>query len=325
MPDSIDDHHRFLDDPPRLDAFARAIAEVVRPGDVVADLGSGTGVLSLLACRAGASRVYAVEKTGMSDFVRRIAAANGVGDRVVVLHGHSQRVDLPERVDAVVSDMVGRIGFIKGGADALTDVRARWLKPGGRMLPQTTTTWIAPVEEPALYAHVDFWSTPVAGADMSALRRPAANTHYPHCFAARDLLSPGAPAAEWDHRAAGPELVRGRASFVVERAGTLHGLAAWCTAQLSPSVRYTTAPGSPDRIRRHNGFLPIERPVALEPRDIVDAELTIRPSDFVMMWVVRCRRGADTIAEFRHSTLSGMWLTRDDLARAPAGADPARS
>jgi SAM-dependent methyltransferase len=325
MSDSIDDHHRFLDDPPRLDAFARAIAEVVRPGDVVADLASGTGVLGLFACRAGASRVYAIEKTGMSAFARRIAADNGFGDRVIVLRGASENVDLPERVDVVVSDMVGAIGFIRGGAHALTDARTRWLKPGGRMLPETTTTWIAPVERADLYEHVNFWSAPIAGINMSALRRPAANTHYPHVFEARDLLSQGAAAVEFDHRAPCPGVVRGGASCTIERAGTLHGIAAWCTAQLSPSVAYTNAPGAADRVRRHNGFLPIDSAVAVEPGDTVDVELMIRPADFVIAWTLRCRRGSETIAEFRQSTLSGMLLGREDLALPAPGADTAHS
>lgn len=319
----IDDHHRFLDDPPRLDAFARAVAEAVRPGDVVADLGSGTGLLSLFACRAGASRVYAVEKTGMAAYIRPIAAANGFSDRVIVLRGHSLRVDLPERVDVVLSDMVGGIGFIKEGTDTLADVRRRWLKPGGRMMPETSTTWIAPVEEPNLYKRVEFWSTPVAGIDMSLLRRPAANTHYPHFFEPRDLLSRSAAVATCDHRSSPPDVVRGRASFTIERKGDLHGIAGWGSAQLSSSVSLTNAPGAPDRIRRHGGFLPIDRPVAIEPGDIVDAELVIRPSEFVIIWTVRCRRRDQTIAEFRQSTLAGMLITREDLG-APAGADPVR-
>jgi protein arginine N-methyltransferase 1 len=322
MADSIDDHRRFLDDPPRLDAFARAIAEMVRPGDVVADLGCGTGILALLACRAGASRVYAIDKTGIAAFARRIADDNGFGDRVIVWRGHSHRVDLPERVDVVLSDMVGGIGFIKDGTDTLADARRRWLKPHGRIMPETSTTWIAPIEQDELHGHIDAWSAPVRGIDMSALRRPAANTHYPHFFEPADLLAPGAPVIECDHRQDCPEVVRGTASFTIARAGRLHGLAGWCTAQLSPSVTFTNAPGAPDRIRRHNGFLPIDPPVAVERGDVIESELVIRPSDFLISWSLRCRRGSATLADCRHSTLAGMLVTRADLAPLAVHSQP---
>jgi protein arginine N-methyltransferase 1 len=322
MADSIDDHRRFLDDPPRLDAFGRAIAEMVRPGDVVADLGSGTGILAFFACRAGASRVYAVDKTGIAEYARRIAADNGFGDRVIVVRGRSERVDLPERVDVVLSDQVGGIGFIKDGTETLTDVRRRWLKPGGRMMPETSTTWIAPIEDGELYRRIDFWSAPVRGIDMSALRVPAANTHYPHFFEPGDLLAAGAPVIECDHREVCPDVVRGAASFTIARAGIVHGLAGWCTARLSPSVMFTNAPGAPGRIRRHNGFLPIDSPVAVEPGDLIDAELVIRPSDFVISWTLSCRRGGVTLAERRQSTLAGMLLTRNDLAALAVTARP---
>lgn len=318
----IDEHRQFLEDTARVDAFACAIADVVRPGDAVADLGSGTGILGLLACRAGAARVYSIDKTGMSAFARRIAADNGFADRVVALRGHSSRVDLPERVDVVVSDMIGRIGFLGGGAEALMDVRERWLKPGGRLMPAAVETWIAPVEQAELYANIDFWSAPVAGFDMSAVRPSAANTGYPHAFEPEDLLAPGAIGAACDYHVGDAGVARGTASFTIARRAALHGVAAWFVARLSPSVTVTNAPGAPDRINRRNAFLPIDRPVAVEAGDVVDVDLVVRPVDFVISWTVRCRRAGIDIASFRQSTLGGMLLAREDLAGSAERSTP---
>jgi predicted RNA methylase len=57
----LDEHRQLLADRKRVDALSRAIASIVAPGDTVLDVASGTGVLGLLACRAGASRVYCIE------------------------------------------------------------------------------------------------------------------------------------------------------------------------------------------------------------------------------------------------------------------------
>jgi predicted RNA methylase len=69
----VDEHRFYIEDRPRIDAFRRAVREVVRPGASVVDLGSGTGILGLLACEAGAARVYSIEMTGMIE----VAGAGG--------------------------------------------------------------------------------------------------------------------------------------------------------------------------------------------------------------------------------------------------------
>jgi protein arginine N-methyltransferase 1 len=62
---SLDEHRQYPVDEVRLSAFEGAVASVVRPGHVVLDLASGTGIMGLLACRAGAGRVYSIEMGGM--------------------------------------------------------------------------------------------------------------------------------------------------------------------------------------------------------------------------------------------------------------------
>src|SRR5688572_15264486 len=81
----LDEHRELLADRHRVTAFSRAIAATVRPGDVVVDLASGTGILGLLACRAGAIRVYSLEIDGIAGLAREFAAANGYGDRITVV------------------------------------------------------------------------------------------------------------------------------------------------------------------------------------------------------------------------------------------------
>jgi predicted RNA methylase len=169
----LDEHREFLADAPRVNAFARAIAEVVEPGQVVVDLGCGTGILGLLACRAGAARVYAIDGGPMAEVAHGIAAANGCGDRVTIVRGHSLDVILPERADLVISDEMGRFGFDGGILEYFADARRRFLKANGRFLPSALSLWIAPIEREDAAAHAAFWSTRPGGFEaIPAAWRP---------------------------------------------------------------------------------------------------------------------------------------------------------
>ena len=120
----------------RTEAFRRAIGTVVRPGDVVLDVGAGTGILSLFAAKAGAARVYAVERTTVAVLAQELAAANGVAEIVQVIHGDVMDIELPERVDVIVSEWLGGFGIDEGMLVPVIAARDRWLKPGGVMIPE---------------------------------------------------------------------------------------------------------------------------------------------------------------------------------------------
>ena len=77
----------------------------MRPGDVVLDVGAGSGVLSMFAARAGAARVYAVEQTSMAVLAQELVAANGLSDVIEVIQDDVMDIEPPERVDVIVSGM----------------------------------------------------------------------------------------------------------------------------------------------------------------------------------------------------------------------------
>ncbi len=137
-------HLALLDDARRTRAFDRALAETVRPGDVVADLGAGTGILSLLALKHGAARVYAVEEHPVAEVARLVARENGVEDRLIVVRGRSQEIRLPERADVVVSEMLGNAVLDEDLLALMADARRRFLRPGGRMVPRSVSLLAAP-------------------------------------------------------------------------------------------------------------------------------------------------------------------------------------
>ena len=97
-----------LKDEARTFAFRDAIRAAVRPGDVVVDIGAGSGILSFFAAEAGAAKVYAVEIDPISAAALRqsIELNPAIADRVCVVEGDAAVVDLPRAADVVVAELI---------------------------------------------------------------------------------------------------------------------------------------------------------------------------------------------------------------------------
>ncbi len=311
----LDEHRQYLSDTVRLEAFEAAIRATVQSGDVVVDLGSGTGILGFLACAAGASRVYAIEVGGMIQLAREIARANGFADRIVFVPGLSTQVELPERADVVVTDQIGRFGWDASGWEYLADAKRRFLRDRGRIVPESVTLVTAPVNAPVLMSQVDFWTGRPAGLDFRPARAWAVNTGYPATYSAEQLLGPPAPIMRVDLRQVGIEPFRARAVTPISHDGVLHGVAGWFKAELAPSVTLTNSPLAERRIRRQNEFFPIERPVDVRAGDDIAIDLRIDPLEIAMAWQVQILRSGVELASFRHSTWTGMLISAETLRR----------
>jgi len=131
------EHARMLHDHRRTNDYIAALREAVGPGDVVLDIGTGSGVLAIAAVRAGARHVYAVEASDIADVAERVFAENAVGDRVTLIRGWSRDIELPEQADLLVAEVIGNEPFEEEILETTLDARHRLLKPGGRLIPHT--------------------------------------------------------------------------------------------------------------------------------------------------------------------------------------------
>jgi predicted RNA methylase len=96
-----------LIDEDRTMAFESAIRNAIREGDVVVDMGSGTGILALFAAKAGASKVYAVEYDANNpSTLSNVFQSNGCADRIQIIQGNVCDLALPEAVDVIVGEMI---------------------------------------------------------------------------------------------------------------------------------------------------------------------------------------------------------------------------
>lgn len=292
-------HRHMVRDAARTDAFRAAIHAVVRPGDAVLDVGAGSGILSLFAAQAGARVVYAVEQTAVAALAADLAARNGFAGTVRVLRADARRVQLPERVDVLVSEWLGTLGVDENLLEPVTVARDRWLKPGGALVPARVTAWAAPVRVP-MRTEARFFDDRPYGLDLAPLAEASVHELLMSRRRVRgdDLAAP--PAALWHTRVADVPAERARRPwsaalrFTAPREAPVAALCAWFDAALAPDVDLTNAPDAPDT---HWGqlLLPLERERQLRPGDTLDAHLTCYPdvpglSHFA--WSVRQNEGA---------------------------------
>lgn len=133
-------HFPMLQDKPRNDAYAAAIRRAVGSDHHVLEIGTGSGLLAMLAARAGARRVTTCEMVAViAAAARRVIAANGLADRIQVVTGRSQDLevgrDIEEAGDVLVSEIIGNDFLSEGVLAAVADARKRLLNADAVIIP----------------------------------------------------------------------------------------------------------------------------------------------------------------------------------------------
>lgn len=309
-------------------AYTEALRRAIQPGAIVVDIGTGTGVLALLACRYGAKRVYAIEASDTIEVARDVARDNGLADRIHFIEGWSSQVTLPETADVVVSDLRGVLPLFERHLPSIVDARRRFLGRGGALIPARDIVWLAVATATDLYEpYLHPWERNDHGLDLRAVRPLVTNGWHRCRVDRRQLLLEPQPWAALDYATLEHFDVTGSVTWVAADAGTAHGLVAWFDAELGPDVAFSNAPGAPEAIYGQ-AFFPLSDPVTLAAGDTVSVAVTatLVGRDYVWSWTTRVHgggRGGQLKAEYRQSTFLGAPLSRATLARRSADHVPA--
>ncbi|MBI3568451.1 MAG: 50S ribosomal protein L11 methyltransferase [Gemmatimonadetes bacterium] len=301
------DYDTMFADPLRTTAVLAAIRAAVRPGDVVVEIGTGTGYFAVAAARAGARHVYAIERDDVAVVAREVVADNGVADRVTVIHGDASTVTLPERGTVLLEDTRGILPFNDGRIALLRDAWARHLVEGARCVIASDELWAAPSVRPAPDgdALVVLEST-VHGIDRRAVERRLRDQWRRVRLDAGALLGAPARLLTLDVATVVDADAEARVAWTAGRDGTLDGIAVWFDAALAGGGRLSNAPAAP-RLLYGQAYFPLTHPVPVRAGDTIrlDWRAMLVDGSYLFAWHTRVapRDGGEAV-EFRQSSLA---------------------
>jgi len=264
-------HLAMLEDDVRMKKYSSAISNSIKPGDVVVDIGSGTGILSFLAANCGAAEVHGIEQSQLATYAKRIkdqsfSKANIEFHQLDILNDK-----LPDiNADVLVCELFGNFGIEEELIEIIKKAKDAFLKPEGRMIPEQLSLFVAPVQCSTAYRELANWNMELYGIDFSPLQQLAYNSIYHIQSEPVRVLAPPSKIAQLDLYQLNTTIFK-EASFIASTASTLHGVAGWFETQLAPGIVLNTGPDAP---QTHWGqiLFPIGDPVELA----VDDRLTFQ-------------------------------------------------
>ncbi len=285
----LDDYGRMLADKVRMDAYAYALKAAIKPESVVLDIGAGTGIHALLACKFGARKVYAIEPNDAIYLAQELAHANGFGNRIEFIHDLSTRVTLPEPADVIVSDLRGVMPLFTQHIPSIIDARQRHLAPGGVLIPQRDALWAALVEARHVYRNlVQPWDFPY-GLSMEPAKQIVLNSwsqDNTDIIRSRNLLTEPKIWSVLEYATIeNPDVGGSNLSTQASRDGTAHGLLLWFDAELAPGIGFSNSLQT-DKITAVYGraFFPLLEPVTVTKGDVVSINIQATLLDEEYEW-----------------------------------------
>jgi tetratricopeptide (TPR) repeat protein len=267
-------HIPMINDDERNAAYERAVKRAVKPGDVVFEVGTGSGIVAMMAARAGAKLVVTCEAVPiLAEVARETVERNGFSGKVKVLSKRSTQVklgeDLPERADIFVSELINVGMLAPNMLPIIQHTRVNFCKPDARIIPESAIVWAALIQCDAL-ARINPVKK-IDGFDMSAFdifRTPGYSqldlAADPHRF-----LSERFRALDFDFRVNMKDADQHPLAAIATETGTCHGIAFWFDLILDEATIYRSESRSrTNHWKQAMHFFP--QPVPVKPGDRLD-------------------------------------------------------
>lgn len=242
-------HFEMLNDERRNAAFERALNRVINADTVVLDIGSGTGLLAMMAARAGAKETVTCEMVKpLAELARHTVERNGLSDRIIALDKKSTSVALGKhmmkRANLLVTETVdcGLLG--EGIVGSIAHAKANLLTSDARIVPSSAVVYGMVIESLRL-RNLNAVQT-AAGFDVSLINRYATAHYFPARLAAFEYTPLTEPFKVFDFDFAGSEIIPEEKQICarVRRDGTAHCIIFWFDMKLDEQTSISNEPGS---------------------------------------------------------------------------------
>jgi predicted RNA methylase len=252
---------RLLSHKSRIRKFSQAIERTISPEMYVIDIGTGSGILAILAARRGA-RVTALDANGESlKYAKQAAAMNGVADKIEFVHSHFMDFKPKERADVVICEMLSSVMLIEQQIPASHYARKNLLKPEGKLIPEEVSLFAIPVENEILWNRFSVEDLNFPRIPQTADRGQSTDLADMKKLVALDLT------ADTDQSA----IIDTVLEFEIVQNGSVHGLLGMFEARLCEGVELTMEDGWREI------FMPLLESVDVERGDTLRIRLSFRP------------------------------------------------
>lgn len=238
-------HFPMMADVARNEAYDRALRRAA-PGRRVLDIGAGSGLLAMMAARAGAAKVTTCEVVpAIAAAAREIIQANGLADSITLHAKRSDQLkigqDLWARANVLVTETFCSGLLTEGVLPTIEHAREHLLTPDAVVIPQRAAARGYLIGGPSVEAQA--YASQAAGFDLSRFNLFASSKFGLHLDRLpHDILSDDFEILSFDLMQSYFPPERREIAATVRVSGRCVGVAQWLRLDLDSETTYENRP-----------------------------------------------------------------------------------